>query len=214
LIDHRIINARPSMKRVLFAILWFPVLYCAGCLLAGAVVAAITGSHYPDRIAAGKAAQRVAMKFLADNQVGIVGAAVVLAVFFSGLGSDLYGKIAESRTRNSTTNSYARKKARQARWKKSYAREQARRARLKGEKSARAAGREAGDAARDDAARKAKRAESLDKLYRQAAKLLHPDLSLDANEKQKRHRLMAELNDAYAQCDEDRIHAIIRQWQV
>ena len=39
--------------------------------------------------------------------------------------------------------------------------------------------------------------ESLRKLYRQAAKLLHPDLTLDPDEKQQRHRLMGEINAAY-----------------
>src|SRR6266849_5784602 len=66
----------------------------------------------------------------------------------------------------------------------------------------------------DDAASpsKPKRSESLRNLYRQAAKLLHPDLTLDGAEKEKRHRLMADLNDAYARGDEERIRAILREW--
>src|SRR5262249_24387652 len=49
-------------------------------------------------------------------------------------------------------------------------------------------------------------------LYRQAAKLLHPDLTLDEEERKKRHRLMAELNDAYRRGDEERIRAMLREW--
>ena len=72
----------------------------------------------------------------------------------------------------------------------------------------------AGAPAPDDAAAQSKpnRSESLRNLYRQAARLLHPDLTLDGAEKEKRHRLMAEVNEAYARGDEDRIRAILRDW--
>ena len=55
--------------------------------------------------------------------------------------------------------------------------------------------------------------DTLRKLYRKAAKLIHPDQTLNADEKQKRHELMAELNAAYARGDEERIRAILREWQ-
>ncbi len=82
------------------------------------------------------------------------------------------------------------------------------------QESARAAGKEKPETPLDDAASpsKPKRSESLRNLYRQAAKLLHPDLTLDGAEKEKRHRLMADLNDAYARGDEERIRAILREW--
>ena len=66
----------------------------------------------------------------------------------------------------------------------------------------------------DDAPSRPKpnRSESLRTLYRQAAKLLHPDLTLDGEEKKKRHRLMGEINEAYARGDEERIRAILREW--
>ncbi len=54
---------------------------------------------------------------------------------------------------------------------------------------------------------------SLRECYRQAAKLLHPDLSLDPNQKELRQRLMAEVNEAYAECDEERIRRILWNWQ-
>src|SRR5437660_11228457 len=42
--------------------------------------------------------------------------------------------------------------------------------------------------------------------------LLHPDRTLDPDEKEKRHRLMSEVNEAYARGDEERIRAILREW--
>jgi hypothetical protein len=95
------------------------------------------------------------------------------------------------------------------------AREQARQARSKAQESARAAG-EAGDpdpSSEDTTSpSKPKRSESLRNLYRQAAKLLHPDLTLDPQEKEKRHRLMREVNAAYERGDEEHIKAILREW--
>jgi hypothetical protein len=114
---------------------------------------------------------------------------------------ELEAKIAEARARQNPDNQKAHEQARQAR---SQARE-----------SAQAAGEgHAGPASPDDpdSAPKPKRSASLDKLYRQAARLLHPDLTLDGDEKNRRHRLMAELNDAYARGDEDAIRAILRDW--
>src|SRR5439155_16413031 len=81
--------------------------------------------------------------------------------------------------------------------------------------SARALGEEKpGEPSPDDPASESKpnRSESLRNLYRQAAKLLHPDLTLDGEEKKKRHGLMGEINEAYARGDEERIHAILREW--
>jgi hypothetical protein len=95
------------------------------------------------------------------------------------------------------------------------AKEQAQQARAQAEESARAAGGESYETPSPDetaAATRANESESLKKLYRQAAKLLHPDLTLDGDEKELRHRLMAEVNEAFARGDEDRIRAILRDW--
>ena len=54
---------------------------------------------------------------------------------------------------------------------------------------------------------------SLRDCYRQAAKLLHPDLTLDPKQKEIRQRLMAEVNQAYAEGDEERIRQILSEWQ-
>src|SRR5204863_8977402 len=59
---------------------------------------------------------------------------------------------------------------------------------------------------------KPNQSESLRKLYRQAILLLHPDRTLDGEEKKKRHQLTAEVNDAYQRGDEERIRAILREW--
>jgi hypothetical protein len=114
---------------------------------------------------------------------------------------ELNAKIAEARARQNPHSQDARDRASQAR---SQARE-----------SARAVGDENPESALpDDAAspRRPERSESLNKLYRQAARLLHPDLTLDGDEKKRRHDLMAELNEAYARGDEEKLRAILRDW--
>ena len=78
-------------------------------------------------------------------------------------------------------------------------REQARQARSQAQESARAVGEEnVGVPSPDDAAlpAKPKLSERLRNLYRQAAKVFHPDMTLDGEEKKKRHRLMGEISDA------------------
>jgi hypothetical protein len=95
------------------------------------------------------------------------------------------------------------------------AQEEARQARAKARASARAAGeQDYRTTTPDDVALATKpiRSESLRNLYRQAAKLLHPDLTLDGEEKKQRHRLMSEINEAYASGDEERIRSILREW--
>ena len=94
--------------------------------------------------------------------------------------------------------------------------DQARQARAKAQESASAAGESEPGANQPDetaALSKPNRSESLRSLYRLAARLLHPDLCLDGVEKEKRQRLMADVNKAYALGDEERIRAILREWQ-
>jgi hypothetical protein len=114
---------------------------------------------------------------------------------------ELKAKIAEARARQNPQRQDAR--------------EQARQARSKAQESARAVGEENPELpSPDDAASSSKpnRSQSLRNLYRQAAKLLHPDLTLDGDEMKRRHRAMAEVNDAYKRGDEERIRAILREW--
>ncbi len=114
---------------------------------------------------------------------------------------DLRAQIAEARARQNPHRPEASDQARQAR--------------SKAAESARAAGTEKPGTPLledPDSPSKPKRSETLRNLYRQAAKLLHPDLTLDEEERKIRHRLMADLNEAYARGDEERIRAILREW--
>jgi hypothetical protein len=98
---------------------------------------------------------------------------------------------------------------------KTDAQDQARQARSQARESARAVGDADGKCSSPEdpaSATKPNRSESLKKLYRQAARLLHPDLTLDPDEKEKRHHLMAEVNAAYQRGDEERIRTILNEW--
>ncbi len=55
--------------------------------------------------------------------------------------------------------------------------------------------------------------EDLKKLFREAAKKIHPDLANTGEEREKRHQLMAELNRAYDNMDTTRIQQIVRDWE-
>lgn len=114
---------------------------------------------------------------------------------------DLKAKIAEARARQNPQRQDAKDQARQAR--------------SRAQESARAVGDDDGaESSPDnpDSPPKANRSASLKRLYHQAARALHPDLTLDGDEKKKRHRLMAEINEAFARGDEERIRAILRDW--
>jgi DNA repair exonuclease SbcCD ATPase subunit len=114
---------------------------------------------------------------------------------------DLRAQIAEARAKQNPS--------------KADAQDQAREARSQAKESARAVGdADIGGTSLEDAASapKPNRSESLKKLYRQAARLLHPDLTLDPGEKEKRHHLMAEVNAAYQRGDEERIRTILNEW--
>jgi hypothetical protein len=55
--------------------------------------------------------------------------------------------------------------------------------------------------------------ENLKKLFRRVAKKIHPDLSSSAEERKKRHDLMAKLNQAYDKLDEEGIRSILVEWE-
>lgn len=77
----------------------------------------------------------------------------------------------------------------------------------------------------EELARKAEEAENADKedwkpttearkAYHDLARTIHPDLALDANEKERRHVLMAELNDAYRSGDQTKLNRLAEEYRV
>ena len=55
--------------------------------------------------------------------------------------------------------------------------------------------------------------ESMKKAYREIAKLVHPDLTTDADERVLRNQVMAEVNRAYERGDEVRLRALLEEWE-
>lgn len=53
----------------------------------------------------------------------------------------------------------------------------------------------------------------LKKLYREVAKKIHPDLTTDDEERQRRQKLMAEANQAYENGDIEQLQAILQDWE-
>ena len=56
--------------------------------------------------------------------------------------------------------------------------------------------------------------DNLKRLYREVARSMHPDLAVDEEERSRRGRFMAEANQAYERDDEDRLEAILREWEI
>ena len=52
----------------------------------------------------------------------------------------------------------------------------------------------------------------LKRIFREIARMAHPDLAPDDATKYRRHSIMAEANRAYAERDEDRLRLIMRAW--
>jgi hypothetical protein len=53
----------------------------------------------------------------------------------------------------------------------------------------------------------------LKKLFREAARAIHPDFASDPQERERRDCIMAEVNEAYAAGDHERLEQILRTWQ-
>lgn len=51
------------------------------------------------------------------------------------------------------------------------------------------------------------------RLYRRLALLVHPDRTTDPKEKERRHHIMAEINRAYEEGDEERLLKILEEWE-
>jgi hypothetical protein len=90
------------------------------------------------------------------------------------------------------------------------ARKEAQQAREQAQESAGAAA----DATSAETREKFKPSDDLKKLYRDLARQMHPDLTTDEQERTRRHQLMVEVNRAYETGDEERLRAILRDWQL
>ncbi len=51
------------------------------------------------------------------------------------------------------------------------------------------------------------------KAYHNLAKIIHPDLALDKEEKEKRHNLMTKLNDAYSSGDQNLLNKLVEDFR-
>lgn len=51
------------------------------------------------------------------------------------------------------------------------------------------------------------------KVYHKLARLIHPDLATFIEERERRHVIMAELNNAYENGDEERMRKLLEDWQ-
>lgn len=51
------------------------------------------------------------------------------------------------------------------------------------------------------------------KAYHNLAKMIHPDLAIDEEEREKRHDLMANLNDAYTEGDQNKLNKLVEEYR-
>lgn len=51
------------------------------------------------------------------------------------------------------------------------------------------------------------------KAYHKLARIIHPDLALDGEEKEKRHNLMARLNEAYSAGDQNLLNKLVEEYR-
>ncbi|PIP36163.1 MAG: molecular chaperone DnaJ [Desulfobacterales bacterium CG23_combo_of_CG06-09_8_20_14_all_52_9] len=58
-----------------------------------------------------------------------------------------------------------------------------------------------------------KPSEDLKQLYRDLAKKVHPDLAPDEQARERRHRFMQEVNQAYSERNEDRLRSLLNEWE-
>lgn len=56
--------------------------------------------------------------------------------------------------------------------------------------------------------------EELKKLFRDVAKKIHPDLTTEPEERERRNRWMTRLNEAYTASDATAIREVLKEWQV
>ncbi len=78
---------------------------------------------------------------------------------------------------------------------------------------ARAQAQESSETTRAISEPKPKPSESLKKLFREVAKLIHPDLATNDADRARRQKLMADANVAYENGDEAKLRSILADWE-
>ncbi|CAN5579589.1 hypothetical protein BH24ACI3_BH24ACI3_05010 [soil metagenome] len=68
-------------------------------------------------------------------------------------------------------------------------------------------------AAEEKAAEKWQPTTEAKKAYHNIARIIHPDLALDGVEKERRHGLMAELNEAYSSGDQQKLNKLVENYR-
>lgn len=65
----------------------------------------------------------------------------------------------------------------------------------------------------DDCTQKWRPTVEAKKAYHNLARIIHPDLALDKDEKERRHALMAKLNEAYSAGDQNRLNKLVEDFR-
>lgn len=78
---------------------------------------------------------------------------------------------------------------------------------------ARAQAEESAQTARPAAEPRPKPTEDLKKLFREVAKCIHPDLATNDTDRERREKLMAEVNLAYENGDEAKLRRVLADWE-
>lgn len=89
------------------------------------------------------------------------------------------------------------------------AQEEAKQARERADQTAR----DTGDVSEPKKVEAFKPTKEIKELYRDIAKKIHPDLAIDEQDRERRTKIMAEVNQAYREGDYERLETILREWE-
>ncbi len=89
------------------------------------------------------------------------------------------------------------------------AQEEAEQARERAEQTAR----DTGDISESKKVEAFQPTKEIKELYREIAKKIHPDLAVDDEDRERRTKIMADVNQAYRDGDYERLETILREWE-